>query len=338
MRLWLYLIALMVMAMVVVGGATRLTESGLSITEWRPIHGVVPPLNVTDWEEEFAKYREIPQYEIVNKGMTLSEFKTIFWWEWAHRVLGRLIGVVFFFPMVFFWLTGRIEARLKAPLVGLFCLGGFQGAVGWWMVTSGLSQRTDVSQYRLAVHLTIAAFILAFAVWLARGLAPFRDAPGRGRLRLVAAAIVGLVFLQIFLGGIVAGLNAGLSYNTWPLMDGSFIPSDLLVQQPVWRNLFENIVMVQFDHRMVAYALFVVAVLHAFQARGTDHARGAAIIALLVTAQAAVGIATLVLVVPLHLALTHQLGAVVVLWVAVVHLRRLRGDSEGTPTEKAASA
>ena len=337
-RLWLYLIALMIVVMVVVGGATRLTESGLSITEWQPIHGTIPPLSLSEWEEEFAKYREIPQYEIVNKGMTLAEFKTIFWWEWAHRLLGRLIGIVFFLPMVFFWMTGRIESRLKAPLVGLFCLGGLQGAVGWWMVTSGLTQRTDVSQYRLAIHLTLACFILALAVWLARGLAPLRNGRAASPLRLVAAIIVGLVFLQIFLGGIVAGLNAGMSYNTWPLMDGRFIPPGLFALEPLWRNFFENILAVQFDHRMVAYGLLAVVVLHAVQARGTDHARAAALLALLVAAQAAIGIATLVMVVPLDLALTHQFGAVIVLWAAIVHLRRLRGGAEGGLTETAASA
>ena len=330
-RLWLYLIALMVMAMVVVGGATRLTESGLSITEWQPVHGVVPPLNLAEWEEEFAKYREIPQYEIVNKGMTLAEFKTIFWWEWAHRLLGRLIGVVFFVPLAFFWMTRRIRPHMKLPLVGLFMLGGVQGAVGWWMVTSGLTERTDVSQYRLAIHLTFACGILAYAVWLARDLSPLpAHRAGRG-LRLVALSMVGLMFLQIFLGGLVAGLNAGMTFNTWPLIDGEFIPSGLFIQQPAWRNLFENVATVQFDHRMVAYVLLFVALAHAFQARGTGNVRSAALVATLIALQAAVGIATLLMVVPLHLALTHQLGAVIVLWAAILHLRLVTGrDGEAS--------
>jgi cytochrome c oxidase assembly protein subunit 15 len=324
-RVWLYLVALMILAMVVVGGATRLTESGLSITEWQPIHGVVPPLNAAEWEEEFAKYRQIPQYEIVNQGMTLVEFKTIYWWEWAHRLLGRLIGVVFFLPAVFFWVTGRIERRLKGPLAALFLLGGFQGAVGWWMVTSGLVERTDVSQYRLAIHLTFACVILSYTVWLARGLSPLPAAPAKVGLRIVAAGLMALVFLQIFLGGLVAGLNAGLTYNTWPLMDGALVPSGLFAQEPVWRNFFENVLAVQFDHRVVAYILLAIAILHAVQARASEYATSATVVAALVAAQASIGVATLVMVAPLHLALAHQLGAVIVLWAAVVHLRRING-------------
>jgi len=329
-RLWLYAIAVMIVAMVVVGGATRLTESGLSITEWQPIHGAIPPLNAAEWEEEFAKYRQIPQYEILNKGMTLAEFKTIFWWEWAHRLLGRLIGVAFFVPLVFFWATGRIGRGLMAPLVALFVLGGLQGAVGWWMVASGLTERTDVSQYRLAIHLTFACVILAYVVWVARGLSPRPVVRAGGASRAVASLIIGLVFVQIFLGGLVAGLNAGMTFNTWPLMDGAIVPSGLLVQEPVWRNLFENVATVQFDHRVVGYLLFVVALLHALQARESGHGRSAALLAALVTLQAGIGIATLLMVVPLHLALTHQLGAVIVLWVAVAHRR-------GMATRRAAS-
>jgi heme a synthase len=331
------LIALMIVAMVVVGGATRLTESGLSITEWQPIHGVVPPLNAAAWEEEFAKYQLIPQYEQLNKGMTLDEFKTIFWWEWAHRLLGRLIGVFFFVPLIFFWVSGRIDRTLRGPLVAIFVLGGLQGAVGWWMVTSGLSERTDVSQYRLAIHLTFACVILAYVVWVARGLAPLPVARAANGVRVVAGVIVALVFLQIFLGGLVAGLNAGLTYNTWPLMDGTIAPSGLLVLEPLWRNFFENVATVQFDHRMVAYLLLIVAFLHAIKARGTVFAGSASIVALLVAAQATIGIATLLLVVPLHVALTHQLGAVVVLWAAVVHLRRTFAGHDVPATGTAAS-
>ena len=240
-RAWLIVVALMIVAMVVVGGATRLTHSGLSITEWQPIHGVIPPLNQAEWQEEFAKYQQIPEYQQLNKGMTLAEFQGIFWWEWSHRLLGRLIGVVVLLPLIFFWATGRIEPRLKPRLVALFLLGGLQGAIGWWMVKSGLSVRTDVSQYRLATHLTFAALILAYTVWLARGLAPSPLSGTRRRLRGVAGLLVGLTFLQIFLGGLVAGLDAGLTYNTWPLMDGTLVPSGLFLQSPWWRNLFENV-------------------------------------------------------------------------------------------------
>lgn len=337
-RVWLHIIALMIVAMIIVGGATRLTDSGLSITEWQPIHGVVPPLSETAWESEFAKYREIPQYEVFNAGMTLSEFKAIYWWEWGHRLLGRLIGVAFFVPLVFFWMSGRVAANMKVPLVGLFLLGGIQGAVGWWMVTSGLSERTDVSQYRLAIHLTFACVILAYIVWLARGKPRTPSiSPGRGT-QLVGLLIVFLVFLQIFLGGVVAGLNAGMTFNTWPLMDGAFVPSGLFIQDPVWRNLFENVATVQFNHRMVAYLLLAVALIHAFQARGSAYARTANALAILVALQAGIGIAALVMVVPLSLALVHQLGAAIVLWAAVLHLGRLVDAGRSSTRETMAAA
>lgn len=322
-RAWLYLIALMIVAIIVVGGATRLTDSGLSITEWQPIHGVIPPLSVTAWEEEFAKYREIPQYEIMNFGMTLSEFKVIYWWEWGHRLLGRMIGVAFFVPLVFFWLSGRIASNLKVPLIVIFVLGGLQGVIGWWMVTSGLTERTDVSQYRLAIHLTLAFALLAYIVWVARGLSPKPEWPATAGIRFVAGLIVALALIQIFLGGVVAGLNAGLTFNTWPLMDGAIIPSGLFIQEPAWRNLFENVATVQFNHRMVAYLLLLVAFVHALQARRTGYFRSALLIASLIAGQAFIGIATLIMAVPLEWALAHQFGAVIVLWAAVVHLRRI---------------
>ncbi len=322
-RAWLAVVTLMIVAMVVVGGATRLTQSGLSITEWQPIHGVVPPLNLAQWQEEFSRYQQIPQYQQLNKGMTLAEFQGIFWWEWSHRLLGRLIGVVVLLPLIFFWATGRIEPRLKPRLVALFLLGGLQGLVGWWMVKSGLSVRTSVSQYRLAIHLTFAALILAYTVWLARGLGPSPLNGARHRLRGMAGALVGLTFVQIFLGGLTAGLHAGLTYNTWPLMDGTLVPSGLFSLSPWWRNLFESVLTVQFDHRLGAYVLFALAWAHAFQARYTPYARSALGLALLVTLQAMLGVTTLLMVVPLDVALTHQLGAMVVLIAAVVNLRRM---------------
>jgi cytochrome c oxidase assembly protein subunit 15 len=315
--------------MIVVGGATRLTESGLSITEWKPVTGALPPLSQADWQAEFEKYKAIPQYEILNKGMGLEGFKRIFWWEWGHRLLGRLIGAVFFLPLVFFWATGRIERKLVPPLVGLFVLGGLQGFVGWWMVASGLVNRVDVSQYRLATHLTIACVILAAAVWIRRGLAPADgDAPSvTAPLKGMATFLVGLVLVQIFLGGLVAGLDAGFTYNTWPLIDGAIIPSRVFEYDPMWRSVFEDVMTVQFDHRMVAYLLLVGALVHAFQcfrlARGTRAARRARFLAVLVLGQAALGIATLLMVVPIDLALTHQFGAAVVLIAAVAHRRAL---------------
>jgi cytochrome c oxidase assembly protein subunit 15 len=334
-RGWLMVVAAMIVAMVVVGGATRLTGSGLSITEWQPIHGVLPPLNDAQWQEEFAKYQRIPEFRVVNPDMTLAAFKGIFWWEWAHRLLGRLIGAVVLLPLIAFWATGRIERALKPKLVAIFLLGGLQGAVGWWMVASGLSERTDVSQYRLAVHLTFACVILAYVVWVARGLAPTRWEPAQAGVRRAAALIVALAFVQIFLGGLVAGLDAGLTFNTWPLMDGALVPSGLFVQSPAWLNLFENVATVQFDHRLGAYILFALALGHGLQARGTAAAGSAARLAALVTAQAALGIAALVAVVPLTLALLHQIGAVVVLVVAVAHRRAM---SPPIPSDSAVMA
>ena len=321
-RAWLHIVALMIVAIVVIGGATRLTGSGLSITEWRPVHGVIPPLSDRDWQEEFARYRQIPQYVILNQGMTLPEFQSIFWWEWAHRLLGRLIGAVALAPLVLFWATGRLEPQLKPKLVAIVLLVGVQGAVGWWMVASGLSERTDVSQYRLAIHLTLACAILAYVLWVARSIAP-ASRPSSASLRLVAGLIVALAFVQIFLGGLVAGLDAGLTFNTWPLMDGTLVPSGLLIREPWWINPFENVATVQFDHRLGGYVLFAVALLHAVQARRTNHAGGGFVLAGLVALQAALGIATLVYSVPLPLALAHQLGAVAVLSLAVTHLRSM---------------
>ncbi|AXS41641.1 COX15/CtaA family protein [Breoghania sp. L-A4] len=325
-RWWLYGICLLVFAMVVVGGATRLTDSGLSITEWKPIHGAIPPIGEAEWQEEFAKYRQIPEYEQINKGMTLSEFKFIFWWEWAHRLLGRIVGVAFFVPLVWFWARGQIEPKLKPRLVGLFLLGGLQGGIGWWMVSSGLVDRVDVSQYRLAIHLTIACLIFSWALWLARGLAPQRasEPAARGQAG-VAILLVVLGLAQVFLGGLVAGLHAGLTYNTWPLMDGELVPSGLLMLEPAWRNFFENITLVQFQHRIGAYVLFACALAHLIDVRrrSPGHAKRAMGAFMAVTSQAVLGIATLLLVVPFWFALAHQALAVAVLGMLVVHAQAL---------------
>jgi cytochrome c oxidase assembly protein subunit 15 len=325
LRGWLYVVLLVLFALVVVGGATRLTDSGLSITEWKPIHGVIPPLNDAEWHEEFAKYQQIPEYQQINKGMDIAAFKSIFWWEWAHRLLARGVGVVFALPFLFFWLTGRIEKQLVPKLAGIFALGAFQGAVGWWMVASGLVERTDVSQYRLATHLTIAALIFAATMVVARGLS-VSDGPPAGRAtRNSAAFLLGLVLFQIYLGGLVAGLDAGFSYNTWPLMDGRIIPGDLFVIEPAWRNFFENPKLVQFVHRCGAYLLFAFALWHMISVRrrepGTAHARRALILFHLVLLQAIVGIAALLTQVHLHVALMHQALALVVLGYAAAHWR-----------------
>ena len=228
LRLWLGTLAALIIAMILVGGATRLTDSGLSITEWQPVVGVIPPLSESDWNEAFAAYKTIPEYAQLKRGMSLDEFKTIYWWEWAHRALGRLIGVVFFVPFVAFWLAGYIPPSLLPRLIGLFVLGGLQGALGWYMVKSGLTERTDVSQYRLAAHFGLALVILGYTLWLMFGLGRARGAraASRGRSSMwVAGFVLVLVFVQMLAGALVAGLDAGMGHNTWPLINGAFVPS-----------------------------------------------------------------------------------------------------------------
>lgn len=330
-RIWLGVVLLAIFALVLVGGATRLTDSGLSITQWKPIHGIVPPLNATEWEEEFSLYQQIPEYQIINKDMDLDGFKRIFWWEWAHRFLARAVGVLFAVPFVFFLVTGRVEKRLRWPLFGLFVLGGLQGAVGWWMVASGLVERVDVSQYRLATHLTLACIIFAAILWVQRGLsAHTSDRPPTRFSAMVAGLILFMAIVQIYLGGLVAGLDAGLSYNTWPLMDGQFLPTDVFAIEPAWRNLFENPKLVQLDHRLFGYLLWFATLAHMVvalvRAPQTTHARRAIILFALVSLQAVIGILTLVMQVPFDLALTHQGGALIVLGFATAHFRGFFGE------------
>ncbi len=330
--LWLWCVAGLVFAMVLVGGATRLTQSGLSIVEWRPITGAVPPLSQEDWQAEFAKYKTIPQYERLNRGMSLDEFKAIYWWEWGHRLLGRLIGVVFAVPFLWFLWRRAIDRRLAAALAGIFVLGGVQGAVGWWMVSSGLTERVSVSQYRLAFHLTLASLIYAALVAVADGAWPRAPEPAGivrapQRLRLTAVALLGLVIGQIFLGALVAGLHAGLIYGTWPLIDGAIVPpaASLLFEQPPWRNFFENTLTVQFDHRMAAYGIVALALFHAIDAHRNAGSQpiktSASVLAIVVLGQATVGIITLVHGVPIGLALLHQAIAMVTLTVATLNAR-----------------
>lgn len=329
LRIWLGIVVLALFALVMVGGATRLTQSGLSITEWKPIHGVIPPLNATQWQEEFDLYKRIPQYQQLNADMTLDGFKSIYWWEWAHRLLARSIGVLFFLPFIYFLARGKIERQLRLPLLGIFLLGGIQGAIGWWMVSSGLTKLTSVSQYRLAVHLVMACLIFSSTIWIMRGLSPHASdrAPRGGAV--FAGVIAFLALFQIYLGALVAGLHAGLSYNTWPLMDGAIVPGDLFVQQPWWINFFENPKTVQFIHRCGAYLLFAVTLIQAIWlfrvARGTTHCRRGIVLFGLVTIQAGLGIATLLTQVDLHAALTHQAGALVVLGFAIAHWRGFIG-------------
>lgn len=330
LRIWLGFVVFALFCLVLVGGATRLTDSGLSITQWKPIHGVIPPLSISDWEEEFRLYKQIPEYSQINDGMTLEDFKGIFWWEWSHRFLARSIGFIFAVPLFFFWVTGRVESRLKLPLLGILALGGFQGFVGWWMVSSGLVDRVDVSQYRLATHLVIACLIFASSIWIMRGLSPHSPdrAPSGGAKW--AGIIAFMALFQIYLGALVAGLDAGMSYNTWPLMDGSIVPGDLLIQQPAWINFFENPKTVQFVHRIGAYVLFLAAfaqMIWLFRvSRGSTHCRRGIVFFILIVIQASLGIATLLTQVDLHAALTHQAGALIVLGFAMAHWRGFVGE------------
>jgi cytochrome c oxidase assembly protein subunit 15 len=316
-RIWLYAIAALVLLMVVVGGATRLTGSGLSITEWKPIHGIIPPLNEADWQAEFEAYKQIPQYTELNSWMTLDDFKGIFWWEWAHRALGRLIGFAFAIPFVVFLVQRRFTASLALPLAGLFVLGGFQGLLGWWMVSSGLSELTSVSQYRLAAHLFAASVLFIALIWVARRLIPRRRLypvpiaePPADPARWPAATLLVLILLQIVAGAFVAGLDAGLGWNTWPLMDGALIPPNLWPLEPLWRNLFENPLTVQFAHRTIAYVIVAWAIFMLWRQGRRGGFSGVHCwlprLAALILLQAGLGIATLLAAVPLSLALGHQ--------------------------------
>jgi cytochrome c oxidase assembly protein subunit 15 len=328
-RIWLIAVAALIAAMVLVGGATRLTESGLSIVEWKPVTGSLPPLGETEWTRAFEAYKTIPQYRKMNSGMSLDEFKTIFWWEWSHRLLGRVIGIAYLLPFLWFLWRGALGSELKRRLWGIFGLGALQGAVGWWMVASGLSERVEVSQYRLATHLTLAFLIFAGIVWTLRRLGEAVPSAAPSRLKIGAAVLLALTFVQLYLGALVAGLRAGKIYNTWPSIDGGFIPSAgrLFFDTPWWRNLFENALTVQFEHRMVAYTLFVLAVLHALDAvrsRADRAVVGGALWLLgVVTLQAMLGILTLLNQVPMDLALTHQAVAIIVLTLVVFQAERL---------------
>lgn len=334
-RLWLALVALLVALTAVVGAATRLTGSGLSITEWAPIIGVIPPLSEAQWQEAFAKYKQIPQYTQINKGMSLEAFRSIFWWEWGHRILGRLIGIVFLIPMLVFWARGAIPRSLRPRLVLLLLLGALQGAIGWYMVRSGLVDRVDVSPYRLAMHLGLAVFIFGLIVWTILELG--RDQQRQHLATLTAAdrrrahVLIAAIYLQIVLGAFVAGLKAGLTYNTWPLMDGWLWPSGLFHLTPWWANFFENPALVQFNHRIVAYVLAIFATVQAAAVVGRSDdervSRSAVILALLVWAQAALGVWTLLAWVPIGLGVAHQAGALVVLAAALWHLFTVRRAS-----------
>lgn len=326
---WLLACCALVFAMVVVGGVTRLTHSGLSITEWQPIVGTLPPLSAADWNEAFAKYQATPEFRDVNHAMTLAEFKGIFWWEYFHRLLGRAIGVAFLVPYLVFLVRDRIPRGYAWPLTGIFLLGGLQGAVGWLMVKSGLVDDPRVSQFRLTAHLGLAFAIFAAMLWTALSLAFPRGAPSRARgIRRAAFAFAVLVFVMVLSGGFVAGIRAGFAYNTFPLMRGYIVPPEIMMLDPWWRNFFWNMATVQFDHRVIGWAIALSAPLLWWRLRAEHvpaRARigGSALLAM-VAVQLALGIATLINVVPLPLAALHQAGAVVVFALALNVAHALR--------------
>lgn len=321
---WLFSVAFLVAMMVTLGGLTRLTGSGLSITEWRPVTGIIPPLTHQVWVAEFAKYQHIPQYWRENRGMSLSGFQSIFWWEWTHRFLGRLLGAVFLLPFVYFALTGTLTRKDWPRLVLLFTLGALQGFVGWWMVESGLETRVSVSQYRLAIHLGVAIVLFGALLWTAleylRPPAPMIS-PTRNRVHRYAFALAALIYIQMLLGALVAGLHAGLIYNTWPSMNGRAMPDDAFVLHPWWRNFFENPGLAQFDHRMVAYLVGASVVAFWFLMRRSNPQRrlqtSSNVLLGIVLAQIALGVATLLNQAPLVLAALHQATAVALFAAAI---------------------
>jgi len=323
----------MVFAMIVVGGATRLTHSGLSITEWQPIVGTIPPLSQADWQVAFDKYRATPEYQQVNKGMTLDAFKRIFWWEYAHRLLGRLIGVVFLVPFVWFLARRQIPAGYGWKLGGLFVLGGLQGAMGWYMVKSGLVDDPRVSQFRLTAHLALAFLIFGAMLWVALSLLhPDRarlPGPAQRTARRWSLGVVALVFAMVVTGGFVAGIRAGRAYNTFPLMNGAIVPPELFLIDPWWKNFFWNMATVQFDHRLGAWLLFFLVPLLWWKVRRAERVPARARLAsdglvAMVAVQIGLGIATLLLLVPVPLAVAHQAGAVLVFGLALYLAHALR--------------
>jgi heme a synthase len=328
--IWLLICCALVFAMVIVGGVTRLTGSGLSIVEWQPIIGTIPPITQESWEELLEKYRQIPQYEEVNKGMSLEEFKGIFWWEYFHRLLGRLIGLVYFIPFIYFIVRKRVDRVLGLKLFGIFVLGGLQGLMGWYMVMSGLTENIYVSQYRLTAHLGLAFIIYAAMFWVATGLLSSTNGNSYQSvktLRRYSLALTGLIFIMVLSGGLVAGIHAGKAYNTFPLMDGYLIPPALFVLEPWYRNFFDNITTVQFDHRLIAWLLIILIPYFWYKAMQTPLSPSTRLAChlLLVTLviQAGLGITTLLLSVPLTFAAAHQAGAMLLFTTALWVNRKL---------------
>jgi cytochrome c oxidase assembly protein subunit 15 len=331
-RAWLFVLFAMVMLMIAVGGMTRLTDSGLSITEWKPVTGAMPPMSADHWASEFEKYQQIPEYKLQNEGMSLSEFKAIYWWEWGHRQLGRTIGLVWFLGFAGFALARKIPTGWTRKLLFIGALGGAQGAIGWWMVSSGLTgDRLDVASYRLATHLGLAFVILGFITWyvfeLSRPQTDLMQARRNKDAKLVtkATGMMHLAFLQILLGALVAGIDAGRGFTDWPLMGGQFLPPDPLSLTPMWRNFFEDAGLVQFMHRMMGYILFIYGMFVWRRGRKSANRSTQAafnMMAAVLFLQVALGIVTVLNGAPVHLGLAHQIGAVA-LFVAILRARFL---------------
>lgn len=331
-RVWLYVIAALVLLMVAVGGITRLTDSGLSITSWKPISGTIPPMSQADWQQEFEAYQRIPEFRTQNSWMGLEEFKSIFWWEWGHRFLGRFLGLAFFVPFLVFLVQKRLSRKLAPSLAILFVLGGFQGFLGWWMVSSGLSERVDVSQYRLAAHLGAACVLFIALIWVARSLASHHAVEEKVSWRWRSAIIVlgMMLYVQLIAGAFVAGIDAGYAYNTWPLMDGALIPDGLFFLKPEWRNFFENALTVQFFHRLIAYTIAIYVGILVWRGRKNPGFAGVhgwlPRIAMLIGLQICLGIATLLLTVPISLALGHQALAFMLVGTVVAYSADMSHD------------
>ena len=333
-RAWLMVIFALVMIMIAVGGLTRLTDSGLSITEWKPVTGSVPPLNAENWESEFEKYKQIPEYQLQNKGMSLAEFKVIYWWEWGHRQLGRVIGLVWAVGFLGFLVTKNIPTGWTGRLLFLGALGGLQGAVGWWMVSSGLEgSMLDVASYRLATHLGLAFVILGYISWFVFLLGQSeKDLLQARRMRetklfKISTGLLHFTFLQILIGALVAGIDAGRNYVDWPLMAGGFLPPDLFALDPWWRNFFEDDGLVQFMHRMVGYALFIFAIVVWRRSRQSGNSQirtGYNAVMLMIIVQMILGIVTVMYSAPWQIAIIHQIGAVLT-WVLILRARFMAG-------------
>ncbi|HUB95723.1 MAG TPA: COX15/CtaA family protein [Stellaceae bacterium] len=323
---WLFVCCAMVFLMVIIGGITRLTESGLSITEWQPVSGILPPLNHAEWQEAFRSYKAIPQYRAIHEGMTLAQFKGIYFWEYVHRLLGRLIGVVFVLPFLWFLMRGAIRGPLVPKLLMIFALGALQGVVGWYMVSSGLEGRIEVSQYRLAIHLAMAVLIYAAMLWVALDLrSPYPSAAPRPGLRAWAWVVLALVAVTMVAGSFVAGTRAGYLDNTFPLMEGQWVPPGYWHLTPRYLNFFDNLVAVQFDHRVLAAATLGSVLLLWLSSVATPPApRPVHWLAVLALVQVGLGIATLLLVVPVPVAVLHQAGGLAVFTAALAACHALR--------------